>query len=363
MAIQSFNSRMQLLSYMMYHINEGSTHAESGLYHIGDDRSGVGTWNMTGVHVRYDLANGDVPFDFARALPKRMYVEELNWFLQGKESTDYLKEKNVPFWDKWTVERDNGVNSIGPMYPVQWRKKKVYCGHEVLGFHPDGSYRFGQPQIGTIDQIQNVVDLLKNNPSSRRIYISNIDQGLHPIAIVSPQENVMNGNMALDPCHCFFQMTVRDVDKASALQIQEYEKERRQVLLNAGIETTERPMPTKIIDGMLTMRSNDLPVGAPANIFQYSLLMHYLAHVLGYAVGEYTHSVGSAHIYSTQLDGVRQELDHHQQFTSENPIHPKMYLSDNITMETFLTGTVNPDDILMTHVPLNTVKIQYALEG
>lgn len=201
------------------------------------DRTGTGTRSVFGYQMRFDLEEG-FPCVTTKKLHLRSIIHELLWFISGDTNIKYLKDNKVSIWDEWADE--NG--DLGPVYGHQWRS------------WPDGSG-------GTIDQIANLVDQLKNNPNSRR-------------HIVSAWNVADVEKMALPPCHCLFQFFVAD----GKLSCQLYQ------------------------------RSADTFLGVPFNIASYALFTMMLAQVCGLKPGEFIHTFGDAHLYSNHFDQAKLQL-------------------------------------------------------
>ncbi len=201
------------------------------------DRTGTGTISVFGHQMRFDLAAG-FPVLTTKKLHLRSIIHELLWFLQGNTNIKYLKENGVKIWDEWADE--NG--ELGPVYGYQWRSWPA----------PDGSH---------IDQISQVVDQLQNNPDSRRIIVSAWNVG-------------QIKDMALPPCHAFFQFYVAD----GKLSLQLYQ------------------------------RSADVFLGVPFNIASYSLLLLMMAQVCNLQPGEFVHTLGDAHLYTNHLEQAKLQL-------------------------------------------------------
>ena len=208
-----------------------------------DDRTGTGTISIFGTQSRYNLADG-----FPLLTTKKLYLKgiiyELLWFLKGSTNIKFLQENNVHIWDEWADE--NG--ELGPVYGHQWRSWPDYDG-------------------GTIDQIQYVVDQLKNNPDSRRMIVS--------------AWNVAEVNkMALPPCHTIFQFYTAPI-KGS---------EKRRLSLQ------------------LYQRSADTFLGVPFNIASYALLLQMMAQVTDCEPGDFIHTTGDTHLYLNHLEQARLQL-------------------------------------------------------
>lgn len=201
------------------------------------DRTGTGTKSVFGYQMRFDLSDG-FPVVTTKKLHLRSIIHELLWFLKGDSNIKYLKENGVSIWDEWADE--NG--ELGPVYGVQWRSWPTATGE-------------------TIDQIQKLVDSIKNNPDSRR-------------HIVNAWNVAEVENMALPPCHTMFQFYVAD----GKLSCQLYQ------------------------------RSADIFLGVPFNIASYALLTMMLAQVCDLEPGDFVHTFGDAHIYSNHFEQVELQL-------------------------------------------------------
>ena len=214
---------------LMQHIIDNGT--EKG------DRTGTGTISVFGYQMRFNLQEG-FPMVTTKKLHLRSIIHELLWFLKGDTNIKYLKDNGVSIWDEWADE--NG--DLGHVYGYQWRSWPT----------PDGRH---------IDQITNVVNQIKNNPNSRRLIVSAWNVG-------EIEE------MALPPCHAFFQFYVAD----GKLSCQLYQ------------------------------RSADVFLGVPFNIASYALLTHMVAQVCDLEVGEFVHTLGDAHLYSNHLEQTKLQL-------------------------------------------------------
>ena len=201
------------------------------------DRTGTGTLSVFGHQMRFDLSEG-----FPLVTTKRIHipsvVHELLWFLKGETNVRYLQENGVRIWNEWADEHGD----LGPVYGKQWRR---WVG-------PDGVEH---------DQIAEAIRLIRENPNSRRIIVSAWNVAELP-------------DMALMPCHAFFQFHVAD----GKLNCQMYQ------------------------------RSADVFLGVPFNIASYSLLTHMMAHVCGLEPGVFVHSIGDAHLYNNHLDQARLQI-------------------------------------------------------
>ncbi len=204
---------------------------------VREDRTGTGTRSVFGYQMRFDLSEG-FPAVTTKKLHFRSIIHELLWFLRGDSNIDYLRENKVRIWDEWA----DGQGELGPVYGVQWRSWPARDG-------------------GTIDQIAQVIDSIRENPHSRRHMVSAWN--------VSDLEN-----MALPPCHTLFQFYVAQ----GRLSCQLYQ------------------------------RSGDIFLGVPFNIASYALLTSMVAQVTGLEPGEFVHTLGDAHLYSNHLEQAREQL-------------------------------------------------------
>jgi thymidylate synthase len=202
-----------------------------------EDRTGTGTRSVFGHQMRFDLSRG-FPLVTTKKLHLRSIIHELLWFLSGDSNIRYLKENGVSIWDEWADE--NG--DLGPVYGVQWRSWPK----------PDGS---------TVDQIELIMQQLKESPDSRRI-------------ILSAWNVAEIDNMALPPCHCLFQFYVAD----GKLSCQLYQ------------------------------RSCDIFLGVPFNIASYALLTHMLAQQADLKVGDFVWTGGDCHLYLNHLEQADEQL-------------------------------------------------------
>ena len=204
---------------------------------VKTDRTGTGTKSVFGHQMRFNLADG-FPLLTTKKLHLRSIIHELLWFLRGDTNIKYLHDNKVTIWDEWADE--NG--DLGPVYGHQWRSWPDYDG-------------------GTIDQIANVVDLIKHHPDSRRMMVSAWN-----VAEVD--------RMALPPCHCLFQFYVAD----GRLSLQLYQ------------------------------RSADTFLGVPFNIASYALLLQMMAQVTGLEAGDFIHSTGDTHLYLNHIEQAQLQL-------------------------------------------------------
>ena len=214
------------------------------------DRTGTGTLSVFARQFRHDLADG-FPLLTTKKLHFKSIANELIWFLSGDTNTRWLKENGVSIWDEWATEEGD----LGPIYGAQWTNWPSKDG-------------------GSINQIDYVVDALRNNPDSRRILFHGWNVEYLPDEGVSPQDNVRAGRMALPPCHLLYQFYV------------------------AGGR----------LSSQLLIRSSDSFLGLPYNTASLALLTHMLAQQCDLEPGEIIITTGDSHIYSNHLEQVREQL-------------------------------------------------------
>lgn len=207
------------------------------------DRTGVGTRSVFGRQLRFDLRRG-FPLLTTKKIHLRSVIIELLWFLQGSCDNNWLRERGVTIWDEWALEDGD----LGPVYGKQWRSWAC----------PDGS---------TVDQISEVVDMIRRKPDSRRLLVNAWNPADLPDERLSPQENVRRGKAALPPCHTLFQFYVANGE----LSCQMYQ------------------------------RSADLFLGVPFNIASYALLTCMIAQQCDLGVGDFVHTLGDTHLYRNHL--------------------------------------------------------------
>ena len=245
------------------------------------DRTGTGTLSVFGHQMRFDLSKG-FPLVTTKKCHLKSIIHELLWFLKGETNIQYLSDNGVKIWDAWASE----TGDLGPVYGYQWRNWPS----------PDGSH---------IDQIKEIIQLLKTNPNSRRIIVSAWNVADLPDESIKPQDNVKKGKMALAPCHAFFQFYVAD----GKLSCQLYQ------------------------------RSADIFLGVPFNIASYALLTMMIAQVTDLEVGDFIHTLGDAHLYNNHLEQVDEQLSRSPYKMPELNINPDVKNIFNFKFEDFeLTG-------------------------
>ena len=259
---------------------------ENGQDH--EDRTGVGRRSVFGRQLRFDLREG-FPLVTTRKINTKAMIYETIWFLSGNIKIDYLRDNGIKIWDKWTVTEENFEETLDGLIAKfdlseedkTYLRGTIYEDRELLintvGPMYGHIWRGGQNDI---DQIQILIDDLKNNPFSSRHIVNGWDVEYKPQDGFTPKENVLLFRGALSPCHMLQQYMVT-VDK----------------------ETGEKELSLQ-----LYIRSNDLPIGAPYNISQYSLLLSMIAQVVGMKPKELIYTIGDAHIYLDQIEKVKEQV-------------------------------------------------------
>lgn len=235
------------------------------------DRTGTGTKSIFGHQMRFNMEEG-FPLLTTKKLHLKSIIYELLWFLKGDTNVKYLKEHGVRIWDEWADEDGN----LGPVYGHQWRSWPDYNG-------------------GTIDQIQNVINLIKHHPDSRRMMVT----AWNPAEIEQ---------MALPPCHCLFQFYVAD----GRLSLQLYQ------------------------------RSADTFLGVPFNIASYALLLQMMAQVTGLKVGEFIHTTGDTHLYLNHLEQAKLQLTRTPRTLPQMKLNPDVKSLFDFQYEDFELQNYNP---------------------
>lgn len=241
------------------------------------DRTGTGTRSVFGYQMRFDLSQG-FPLLTTKKLHLKSIIYELLWFLKGDTNVRYLQDHGVRIWNEWA---DPVTGDLGHIYGYQWRSWPDYNG-------------------GTIDQITQAVETIKNNPESRRIIVSAWNVG-------------DLDNMNLPPCHAFFQFYVAD----GKLSLQLYQ------------------------------RSADSFLGVPFNIASYALLTMMMAQVTGLKPGEFIHTLGDTHIYHNHFDQVNLQLTRTPGPLPRMVINPEVKSIFDFKFEDFKLEDYNPQP----HIP------------
>ena len=248
---------------------------------LKEDRTGTGTKSVFGYQMRFNLSEG-FPMVTTKKLHLKSIIYELLWFLKGDTNIKYLKDNGVNIWNAWADSNGN----LGPVYGFQWRN-----------WNNDG-----------IDQISNLINDLKNNPSSRRHLISAWNPSVLPDTSKSFEDNVANGKAALPPCHAFFQFHVIN----NKLSCQLYQ------------------------------RSADIFLGVPFNIASYSLLTLMIAQVCNLEAGDFIHTLGDAHIYSNHFEQMKLQLAREPRNLPTIKINSKVNNIFDFKFEDFILENYDP---------------------
>jgi thymidylate synthase len=236
-----------------------------------EDRTGTGTTSVFGYQMRYDLEKG-FPLLTTKKLHTKSIIHELLWFLKGDTNIKYLKDNGVRIWDEWADANGN----LGPVYGYQWRSWPT----------PDGKH---------IDQITQVIEMIKSNPDSRRLIVS-----AWTVADIN--------NMKLPPCHAFFQFYVAN----GKLSCQLYQ------------------------------RSADIFLGVPFNIASYAILTMMVAQVCNLQLGDFIHTLGDAHIYSNHIEQANLQLTRECKKLPAMKINPNVKSIFEFTIDDFVLENYDP---------------------
>lgn len=245
------------------------------------DRTGTGTKSVFGYQMRFDLSEG-FPMLTTKKLHLKSIIHELLWFLDGDTNVKYLQDNGVRIWNEWADE--NG--ELGPVYGKQWRSWEA----------ADGT---------VVDQISQAVDLIKNNPNSRRIIVNAWNVGDLP-------------DMALSPCHCLFQFYVAD----GKLSCQLYQ------------------------------RSADVFLGVPFNIASYALLTMMMAKVCDLEYGDFVHTFGDTHLYMNHLEQAELQLTRTPKSLPKMKINSEVKSIFDFKFEDFELQDYHPDPHIKAKVSI-----------
>ena len=263
-----------------------------------EDRTGNGTLSLFGQQMRFNLEGDSFPLLTTKRIFFRGVAEELLWFVSGDTDSKTLVSKGVRIWDEWGSREfldrrgltENKEGDLGPIYGYQWR--------HFGASYPDRS--------SGVDQLSNVIELIKNDPTSRRILMS----------AWNPKDN---DSMALPPCHVLCQFYVCDGRLSCSLY----------------------------------QRSGDLGLGVPFNIASYALLTKMIAHVCDLETGELVHTIGDAHVYLDHVDDLRKQL------SREPRSPPSLVIRENTPKDIDL---ITMDDIVLTdYYPHPRIKMKVAV--
>lgn len=259
------------------------------------DRTGTGTKSIFGTQMRFNLQEG-FPLVTTKKIHMKSVIHELIWFLKGETNIKYLKDNGVKIWDEWADK--NG--DLGPVYGAQWRRWKSHKQETVLlsnGCETD----WIKPK--EIDQLKNVIERIKTNPECRRLIVTAWNPADLP-------------DMALSPCHCFFQFWTRpltllerkylnipygSISSCSSSSLEENEKSAHDQLDKYGL-------PKYALSCQLYQRSVDSGLGLPFNIASYALLTHMIAQVTNTVAGDFVWTGGDTHIYNDHIEPLKEQM-------------------------------------------------------
>jgi thymidylate synthase len=244
-----------------------------------EDRTGTGTLSVFGYQMRFDLAAG-FPLTTTKKLHLRSIIHELLWFIRGDTNIKYLHDNKVTIWDEWA----DANGDLGPVYGAQWRSWPARDG-------------------GTIDQLAQVVRMIREKPDSRRLMVT----AWNPADV---------DKMALPPCHCLFQFYVAE----GKLSCQLYQ------------------------------RSADIFLGVPFNIASYALLTHMMAKVTGLAAGDFVHTLGDAHLYLNHLEQADLQLRRTPKTLPRLVIKRDVATLEDFRFEDFVIEGYDPDPVIAAPV-------------
>lgn len=275
------------------------------------DRTGIGTIGVFGHQVIYNLQEG-FPLLTTKKLHLKSIIHELLWFLRGDTNVKYLQDNGIKIWNEWVDE--NG--DLGPIYGYQWRKfaarKLTRYDLETAGM--DFVKVFQQAELADvlewnlkgIDQIQELIDGLKNNPNGRR----------HIVTAWNPVDVHMQ---KLPPCHCLFQFNVRK---------------------------------NEYLDCQLYQRSADSFLGVPFNIASYALLTMMVAQVVGLKPGNFIHTYGDLHIYKNHIEQVKEQLSRTPKTLPIMKINPEVKDIFGFKFEDFTLENYDPYPAIKAEVAI-----------
>ena len=242
-----------------------------------DDRTGTGTTSVFGYQMRFDLQKG-FPLLTTKYVNFKAVAHELLWFISGSTNVRYLNDNGVHIWDEWADEDGD----LGPIYGNQWRNQWTNPQHAGDG-------------IDAIDQLEQAIELIRDNPDSRRIIVDSWNPSDLPF-------------MRLAPCHCLFQFYVSE----GKLSCQLYQ------------------------------RSADVFLGVPFNIASYALLIHMIAKITKLKVGEFIWTGGDCHIYNNHIEQVTEQMSRTPGVLPELDVNPLIKYIDDFRYENIYLCNYNP---------------------
>lgn len=281
-----------------------------------EDRTGIGTQSIFGYQLRCSLADG-FPLLTTKKVNIKAIIHELLWFLNGETNIQYLAKNDIKIWNEWAFQvylEKNNLEGEYPRYSGQWKQK---LDEFVQSVKTDNDFakqwgelgpiygkqwtRWLSPAGNEINQIQNIVDLIKKDPTSRRMIVSGWNVG-------EIQELIKDHNHAPPPCHTLFQFMV----------------------INGKLSC------------QLYQRSADVFLGVPFNIASYALLTMMMAQVTGLEPGEFIHTFGDVHIYSNHVEQVKEQLSRDPRPLPTIKINPVVKNIFDFKFEDFTLEKYNP---------------------
>lgn len=259
------------------------------------DRTNTGIISTFASDMRFDLSDGTIPLLTTKKMHWPAIIHELLWYISGSTNNNDLERNGVRIWREWADD----TGDLGPLYGAQLRNWN-----------------------GEIDQLQEIIDLLRNDPDSRRMVVSYWNPSLLPDSSIPPKQNPPRGKQSLPPCHYTWQVYTTPIDNNRRMSLK------------------------------LTQRSADVFLGVPFNIVQYSILLRMLCHITGYLPGEFIWSGGDTHIYSNHIEQCNTQL-------SRTPrASPTLVFRRPITS---IDDFVFEDFILTNYDPYPAIKAQVAV--
>ncbi len=281
-----------------------------------EDRTGVGTKSIFGYQMRFDLSKG-FPIMTTKKVYMRAIIHELLWFLKGETNIQYLAQNDVKIWNEWAYQIYLEQNNLVEKYPRYSESWKAKMDEFIENIKKDDAFAKKWGELGPIygkqwrswetargekiDQIQNVIDLINKDPTSRRIMVSGWNVG-------EIQELIRHHHHAPPPCHSLFQFMV----------------------INGKLSC------------QLYQRSADVFLGVPFNIASYALLTLMIAQVTGLQPGEFIHTFGDVHIYLNHFDQVKEQLSRETRSLPTMKLNPKVKSIFDFKFEDFELVDYNP---------------------
>jgi len=247
------------------------------------DRTRTGTRSLFGTSMRFDISNNSIPLLTTKKMNLNSIIHEIIWYLSGNTNIQYLNDNGVKIWDAWADK--NG--DLGAVYGQQWRKTPNYTvDGENIWFNHEEPY---------IDQIQTVIDMIKSDPTSRRLMVNSWNVGqLH--------------DMRLPPCHYQFSFWCEPYSRLQRLQLLSDKVPYMSREFNEVYCMENHNIPKGALKCKLDMRSNDMFLGNPFNIVQYAIITHMIAQITGYEATELFYTCTDSHIYTNHFNQVEEQL-------------------------------------------------------